>query len=120
MDRRDYNGSGLKVLAAAAAVIFVTSAVSGIMILRPSESRVVEVLQDNTVLYRINLDTAGDTKLTVSYPGGSSNTIAVREGQIWVESAECPDRICVKMGKLRSGSLPIVCLPNHLTIRFAE
>jgi hypothetical protein len=44
----------------------------------------------------------------------------IEDGEICVSSAECPDKTCVKMGKLRSESLPIVCLPNHLIIRFAE
>lgn len=120
MERGDYNSGRVKILAAAAAMVFVAAVIVSAVILRPSESRVAEVLQDDMVLYTIDLDTAEDTSITISYPGGSSNTIVIEDGQIWVESAECPDRICVKMGKLRSESLPIVCLPNHLTIRFAE
>lgn len=120
MERGDHNSGRIKVLTAAAAVVFVSAVIMSAVILRPSGSRVAEVLQDDMVLYTINLDTVENTSITVSYPGGSSNTIAIEDGQIWVESAECPDRICVKMGRLRSESLPIVCLPNHLTIRFAE
>lgn len=34
--------------------------------------------------------------------------------------AECPDKTCVHMGWLSSGAMPIVCLPNHLSIEFAD
>ena len=34
--------------------------------------------------------------------------------------AECPDQTCVHMGWLDSGAMPIVCLPNHLSIEYAE
>ena len=47
------------------------------------------------------------------------NTIEIKDGKIRVKSAECPDKTCVHMGWLSSSAMPIVCLPNHLVIRFA-
>ena len=32
--------------------------------------------------------------------------------------ADCPDQTCVEMGYLEN--LPIVCLPNYLTISYSE
>lgn len=34
--------------------------------------------------------------------------------------AECLDKTCVHMGWLDSKAMPIVCLPNHLSIEFAD
>ena len=39
-------------------------------------------------------------------------------GSAW-QRRECPDHTCVEMGWLNSET-PIVCLPNHLLIRFAK
>ena len=45
---------------------------------------------------------------------------AVQDGEIYMESAECPDQICVEHGPLRPGGTPIVCLPNRLSIQWIE
>jgi hypothetical protein len=108
-----------KLLIIVVAAVFAVSAVISIRILQPSSKRVVEVVQDGSVIYTFQLDDTENTTFVVPY-GESSNTILIEDGEICVSSAECPDKTCVKMGKLRSESLPIVCLPNHLIIRFAE
>lgn len=45
----------------------------------------------------------------------SGNTILVEPGAISVQSASCPDKICMKQGKLHSVGR-IVCLPNRVVI----
>ena len=37
-----------------------------------------------------------------------------------METASCPDQVCVKHGALREGGTPIVCLPNRITIDWLE
>lgn len=73
------------------------------------------VYQDGRLLY--TLDPGTDQVLTVSGPAGE-NTIAVSNGEIRVTHADCPDQICVQHGPLRQDGSPIICLPNHLTIRW--
>lgn len=108
-----------KLIIGALVIVFLISLILSIFILRPSKSRIVEVVQDNKVIYKLNLDTEENREIIVKY-GDSSNTILIEEGEIRVSHAECPDKTCVNMGRLYSDSLPIVCLPNHLIIRFAE
>lgn len=100
-------------------LIFAVSVLMSFFVLRPSGKHLVEIVQEDTVLYTIDLDRAENQELIVCY-GESSNTIRIENGEIWVAAAECPDHTCMKMGKLHSESLPIVCLPNRLIIRFAE
>ncbi len=53
---------------------------------------------------------------------GAAGAVRVRidvEGAA-VESSDCPNRECVKMGYLKSKYLPIVCLPNRLVIRYTD
>lgn len=99
--------------------IFLVCLILSIWILRPSGSRLAEVVQDGTVLYTFDLDSVWDQEIVISYQG-SSNTIRIRDGEICVSEAECPDQTCVKMGKLYSENLPIVCVPNHLIVRFVK
>lgn len=105
-------------IALSLAGILAASLIWSVMILRPSDSRVVEVVQDGRTLYIFDLDGAEDGEFTVYYEG-RGNTILVKDGEICVSAAECPDQICVNMGKLYSDA-PIVCLPHHLIIRFAD
>lgn len=79
----------------------------------------VEIVQNEEVVYRIDLEAADDRIFTIEYEG-RKNTIEIKEGKICVKEAECHDHTCVKMGVLYSKALPIVCLPNRLVIRFAE
>lgn len=109
----------IRILVTVIAVIFLISLLCSVYVLRPSGSRRAEVVQDGRVLYTFDLDRTQDQELIVYY-GNSSNTILIQDGEIRVSAAECPDQTCVNMGKLYSDSLPIVCLPNHLIIRFAE
>ncbi len=44
------------------------------------------------------------------------NVIHVEPGAISVTSASCPDKVCVKQGKMTGGGIPIVCMPNRLVI----
>lgn len=54
--------------------------------------------------------------LSFTGKGGITNVVEVQPGAIRVKEADCPDRICVKQGWIRTGVAPIVCLPNALTI----
>ena len=88
-------------------------------LMKPSRQTCVEIVQEDYVLYRINLLECGDQTLSVVYEG-RENVIQILDGKIRVLEADCPDHTCVRMGWLRSDALPIVCLPNRLVIRFCE
>ena len=48
---------------------------------------------------------------------GRTNTITAQPGRIRVESADCPDQVCVDQGWISDGTVPVVCLPNRLVIQ---
>ena len=100
--------------------VFLGSLVLVLLGLRKPEQRRVEIVQNGQILRTIDLTHAKNEDIRIEAPDGSYNIVRIRDGEIWVEEAGCPDQTCVKMGKLRTESLPIVCLPNKLVIRFAE
>ncbi len=108
----------IRILLILTALIVGFGAVGTWFVLRPSESRMVEIVQDSTVLYVIDLETAENQEIIITSPEGNTNTVAIRNGEIRISDAQCPDHTCVNMGVLYSESLPIVCLPNKLIIRF--
>lgn len=108
----------LAVLAVSLVLLLVCGILYGYLLLKPMGTW-VEIVQDENVLYTINLAEAKDQIITVEYEG-RKNIIEIKGGTICVKEADCPDHTCVKMGVLSSKALPIVCLPNRLAVRFAD
>ena len=99
-------------------IILLVGIVGSILVYRRPDTAIVEVVQDGQMLYRFDLSQEEDGIMEVEYEG-KVNKIEIRDHQIHMLEANCPDQTCVNMGWLDS-SAPIVCLPNHLVIRFAE
>ena len=85
---------------------------------RQAPGRKAEVVQDGKVLYTIDLDRVTQPyTFTVEDPEGGFSVVSVKPGSICVETADCPDKICVEQGWLKDRASPIVCLPHRLVIR---
>lgn len=108
-----------KILVIIIAVLFVAGIVGSIIVLTSPSKSCVRVLSDGEEVYSADLRTVGDTTFDVEFQG-HSNTVEIKNGQIRVLSADCPDQTCVNMGWLKSASMPIVCLPHKLVIEFSD
>lgn len=110
---------GVKITLAAVILIFCGSvAASAAIILNKPDSAKAEILQDNQLLYTLDVEKdAGKYRITDE--NGGYNVVEIYGGEVFIAEADCPDQTCVKMGKLDSG-LPIVCLPHKLVIKFAD
>lgn len=54
-----------------------------------------------------------DIEISTEY---GTNIVHVEPGAISVTAASCPDKVCVKQGRMTGGGIPIVCMPNRLVI----
>ncbi|MGN0509008.1 MAG: NusG domain II-containing protein [Oscillospiraceae bacterium] len=99
--------------------VFLLGIVWSVYLLITPHGTQVNIVQDGTILYTFDLNTAKDQTLEIEYEG-RKNIVQLENGQIRMLEAECPDKTCVHMGWLSSGAMPIVCLPNHLSIQYAE
>ena len=108
-----------RILMSAAASIFLLGIIGSLTVLLSPKKSTVNIISDGKVLYTIDLESSEDRTLVIPF-GDSSNTVEIRDGRIRVAEAECPDKTCVRMGWLRSSSMPVVCLPNRLIIEFAD
>lgn len=103
---------------AVCAVIFVGSVIACAVILtRPHGSRVI-VRQNGREVMTLDLDTEPDRTIELEFEG-RKNVLEISLGRIHMLSADCPDHLCIHTGWLRPG-LPIVCLPNKLSVEFAD
>lgn len=83
-----------------------------------SQSLVVGIYKDGSLVEKIDLNSVtGEREITLSGEYGD-NVILVSNGRIEMKSADCPDKLCVEQGELKSSSSPIVCLPNKVVIKF--
>lgn len=48
---------------------------------------------------------------------GGYNLLVIRDGEVWLSEADCPNLLCVKTGKIRYAGQSIVCLPHKLAVR---
>ncbi len=101
-----------------AGALFIAGALGTLLLLKPKKTDIVQVLRDDQVLYTVYISGEDDRFLKVEY-GDSYNLLEIKDGKIRVSEAGCPDNTCVKMGWL-SSSAPIVCLPNHLVIKYVS
>ena len=67
----------------------------------------------------IQLEPAAEPDADRDRPAGE-NIITVADGEVFVSHADCPDQICVQHGPLQKTGGPIICLPNRLTIEWAQ
>ena len=47
---------------------------------------------------------------------GGTNVLVIGGGKAWIERADCPDKICVRQGRIFRNGQRITCLPNRLTV----
>ena len=83
------------------------------------KTNIVEIIQDGNIIYTLDLNKSKDELIQVEFKG-HKNTIQIKDKQISIIEADCPDKTCVNMGILKSAFTPIVCLPNHLVIQYVN
>ncbi len=86
-----------------------------------AKTKYANIYQDGHLIRTIDLTAVKQSyTFTIEGNNGAENIIEVREGEIGIISASCPDHICVKMGFIRTGTIPITCLPNHIVIEIGD
>lgn len=99
-----------------AGLFLLSVAAAALLYFYQPQAKYVTVISDGRTV--AVLDLSEDAELTVPYRDGS-NTVTVKGGKISVTEASCPDGYCMQAGE-KDGGLPIICLPNHLVLRFSE
>lgn len=61
-----------------------------------------------------------DTTLTIENGDGSFNHLFIQAGTAWIDHASCPDKVCIRQGKIQLTGEMIVCLPNRIIIKVAD
>ena len=96
------------IIALILSLIFILSAVlTAHQFLAKQEAASAAIYQNGKLIKIISTDHEETFRITVDKDG------------VHVSGASCPDKICMHTVWKGKGSLPIVCLPNHLVITAA-
>ena len=71
----------------------------------------VVVRVDGDVVARYSLSENGEYELN-----GGTNILRIEGGKAFLTSADCPDHLCVKQGRIYRTGETITCLPNRVTV----
>lgn len=105
-----------KIIIIVLALLCVLGIVSFALLKNLPSGTVAVISVDGEEYERIDLSAvkeAYDIEISTDF---GKNTVHVEPGAISVTSASCPDKVCVKQGRLSGGGVPIVCMPNRLVI----
>ncbi len=72
----------------------------------------VEISVNGNVVNKLPLSKNATFKIN-GYDGGQ-NTIIIQDGFCYVNEADCPDKLCIKQGKISKSGESIICLPHRV------
>lgn len=78
-----------------------------------------EIYQGSTLVETVPLGSGADRTFSVE---GNEQVIfhVYADGSIAFESSDCPDKVCVRSGKLRLAGASAACLPNELILKIVS
>ena len=95
-----------------AGLLYAASQISG-----GAEATTIVVTVDGQEVLRRPL--ALEDSYEIRQDDGSLNVIAVEEGAVYMQEANCRDGLCIAQGKMRNAAKTIVCLPHKLVVSLA-
>ncbi|MBQ7793186.1 MAG: NusG domain II-containing protein [Clostridia bacterium] len=93
-----------------AVIVLVLVFSAAVYFLAKEESDSVSVYSDGELFgeYPLSEDTVIDINGT--------NTLVIFDGKAYMSEADCPDKLCMKQGKIGENGGSIICLPNRVTV----
>ena len=91
-------------------LVLVIAAITLALALTREPGGEVKVEIDGVEVARYSLSENGEYKL------GDGNLLVIEGGEAYMRDADCPDRTCVKSGRVSSGGQTIICLPNRIAV----
>ena len=80
------------------------------MMLGKQEAGIVSVTVDGQLYGTYSLHVDREIRIN------GTNTLVIRDGQVDMTEASCPDQICVEHKKISQNQETIICLPNKVIV----
>lgn len=78
----------------------------------------LEIRQNGSLILTLPLST--DTTRTINDQTDNTNTFCIQNGTVWMQSADCGDKTCLRTGKISQAGESIVCLPHRLVLQIVH
>lgn len=85
----------------------------GMLLFSKEGGQVVVTVSGNEVA-SFSLDE--DRTYLIEGKDGGTNLLIIQDGKAHMESASCPDGLCINMGKIHAAGQSIICLPNEVVV----
>lgn len=67
---------------------------------------------DNTEEYILQFQKQNRKEIDIN----GHNKVIIEGGKVWMDGADCPDKLCVSQGKISKSGQAIICLPNKVMV----
>lgn len=74
------------------------------------------ISQHDAVIYEIKLSDDYSDILIIE-DGDHYNEVHIDQGEIWIETANCPNQVCVKSPSISKNGQSIICIPHELVLK---
>lgn len=96
-------------------IVLVVTAVLLIIMYRPKpKGAVVAVYEKGEKIAEFSLSEDGRYQIDTDR---GENVLVIKDGAAYMESADCPDKVCVDMGKIENQDDNIICIPHGLVFQ---
>ncbi len=98
--------------------------IAGVMLCLQSMGRTVQE-SGMAVVYRgreriASYPLSGERTEEFLSPDGGRNILVISSGEAYIQDADCPDRLCVKQGKISRTGQTLTCLPHKLLVTIED
>ena len=73
----------------------------------------VRIVSEGKLQYELPLDSDGEYTVKTDH---GYNIICIENGQVYVKEADCPNKDCMRYGKISGEGQMIICLPHRLVV----
>lgn len=91
-------------------VFFAILVLAAIYFLQPHKGDTVIIRHNGNIVQKADLNTNAIIDI------GGKNTVVIEDGQVYMQYADCPDKLCMRQGSISDNRKEIICLPNRVTI----
>ncbi|MCR5835116.1 MAG: NusG domain II-containing protein [Lachnospiraceae bacterium] len=98
------------------AIFSITALLICIYFVTSKSGEYVQVKIDGKVTAKYSLKENG------IYPiiGSGENILVIEGGEAYIKEANCPDKLCVKQGRIKRVGQSLICLPNKVVVEVVD
>lgn len=84
-----------------------------VFVVAKPKAQIAIVRMDGQILTKMPLDK--DAQYAIDL-GEKHNLVTIQSGEVFMQEASCPDKVCINQGKKSRSGQSIVCLPNKVLV----